>query len=280
MKFDRILVPLDGSPWPRPRWTASGNWCAGRPRPWTCCGRPEAHVLLGIDPTDAQVRVVGEAEDYLATTAQRLREQGVKQVETTVWYGAPAESIVQAARVRKADLIIMSSHGRAGSAADPRQRGRVRPSIDGHPDLAPPRPGAPLVEPAGGRGLGRLPVAERSRGHAKSLLAEEIRRRLQAGRWADSSMCSTRWSPRPRMDDLGHPRRGGFDGPSTQRGRGRDPRPRLVRSTRKERAWPHPPILRPSDFLARSSAAFASRGRTWRRPTAPSCCSSTCWGRS
>jgi nucleotide-binding universal stress UspA family protein len=34
----------------------------------------------------------------------------VAQVETSVWYGAPAESIVEAARVRNADFIVMSSH--------------------------------------------------------------------------------------------------------------------------------------------------------------------------
>jgi nucleotide-binding universal stress UspA family protein len=31
-----------------------------------------------------------------------------------VWYGPPADSIVDAARFRKADLIVMSTHGRSG----------------------------------------------------------------------------------------------------------------------------------------------------------------------
>jgi nucleotide-binding universal stress UspA family protein len=39
---------------------------------------------------------------------------GVANAETSVWYGPPVEAIVEAARYRKADLIVMSSHGRSG----------------------------------------------------------------------------------------------------------------------------------------------------------------------
>jgi nucleotide-binding universal stress UspA family protein len=38
----------------------------------------------------------------------------VDKVETSVWYGPPAEAIIEAARVRAIDLIVMSSHGRSG----------------------------------------------------------------------------------------------------------------------------------------------------------------------
>jgi nucleotide-binding universal stress UspA family protein len=73
----------------------------------------EAHTLSGVDPTEAQTEVVREAEDYLAAVATRLREQG-DRVETNVWYGPAASAIVEAARLRKADLIVMSTHGRSG----------------------------------------------------------------------------------------------------------------------------------------------------------------------
>ena len=149
MKLDRILVPLDGSLLAEVVLDRAVDLARGGPAIVDLLRAAEAHVLPGLDPTDAQLRVVGEAEDYLATTAQRLREQGVKRVETTVWYGAPAESIVEAARMRKADLIIMSSHGRGGlgrlilgSVAE-----SVLRSTD-TPILLIRAPGAPLVEPA------------------------------------------------------------------------------------------------------------------------------------
>jgi nucleotide-binding universal stress UspA family protein len=45
---------------------------------------------------------------------ERLGTRGFIKIESRVWYGPPAESIVEAARVQKADLIVMSSHGRTG----------------------------------------------------------------------------------------------------------------------------------------------------------------------
>jgi nucleotide-binding universal stress UspA family protein len=35
-------------------------------------------------------------------------------VRTSVWYGAAAPAIVEAARVAHADLVVMSTHGRSG----------------------------------------------------------------------------------------------------------------------------------------------------------------------
>jgi nucleotide-binding universal stress UspA family protein len=58
--------------------------------------------------------VVREAEAYLEGVAERARAAGVAQVETSVWYGPASDAIVEAARVRGIDLIVMSSHGRSG----------------------------------------------------------------------------------------------------------------------------------------------------------------------
>jgi nucleotide-binding universal stress UspA family protein len=41
-------------------------------------------------------------------------QSGIATVDTSVWYGPAAEAIVEAAHFRKADLIVMSSHGRSG----------------------------------------------------------------------------------------------------------------------------------------------------------------------
>jgi hypothetical protein len=35
-------------------------------------------------------------------------------VITSVWYSQPAQAIVEAARMRRVDLIVMSTHGRSG----------------------------------------------------------------------------------------------------------------------------------------------------------------------
>jgi DNA polymerase (family 10) len=74
----------------------------------------EAHTLPTSDAAEAQVKVVREAEDYLAGVKARLKNAGITRVETAVWYGPPADAIVEAARFRNADLIVMSSHGRSG----------------------------------------------------------------------------------------------------------------------------------------------------------------------
>jgi nucleotide-binding universal stress UspA family protein len=76
----------------------------------------EAHSGPMTDLVEAQVHVMREAEEYLAATQARVKAAGVAEVEVSAWYGPPAEAIVEAARHRKADLIVMSSHGRSGVA--------------------------------------------------------------------------------------------------------------------------------------------------------------------
>lgn len=76
----------------------------------------EAHTFPGVDPTEAQVKVVEEAEQYLNGVADRLQRRGIRNIQTSVWYGAPAASIVEATRFYKVDLIVMSTHGRSGLA--------------------------------------------------------------------------------------------------------------------------------------------------------------------
>ena len=106
--------------------------------------------MPGTDPTEAQVEVVREAEEYLKAVAERLTRDGVRNVETSVWYGPAASAIVDAARLRKVDLIVMSTHGRSGlgrlilgSVAESVLRGTTTPI------LLLRAPGAPLEEPAG-----------------------------------------------------------------------------------------------------------------------------------
>jgi nucleotide-binding universal stress UspA family protein len=149
MKLNKILVPLDGSALAESA-IAKAMDLAGAESTFMLLRAAEAHTLPGVDPTEAQVEVVREAEEYLASVATRLREQGVTSVETSVWYGPAPSAIVEAARLRKADLIVMSTHGRSGlgrlilgSVAESVLRGATTPI------LLLRVPGAPVEAPWG-----------------------------------------------------------------------------------------------------------------------------------
>ena len=113
MKPKIILVPLDGSR------LAEGalDTAIGYARDGATVvllRAAEAHGTPFADPAEAQVAAIREAEDYLAGVAARIRRAGATDVETSVWYGPPVEAITDAAKYRKADLIVMSTHGRSG----------------------------------------------------------------------------------------------------------------------------------------------------------------------
>jgi len=113
MKLKKILVPLDGSDLAAVAIETAIDLAAG-PFNLVLVRAAEAHVLPGVDPTDMQVTVVREAEEYLASVRDDLAKRGITNVETSVWYGAAARAIIDSARLQKADLIVMSSHGRSG----------------------------------------------------------------------------------------------------------------------------------------------------------------------
>jgi nucleotide-binding universal stress UspA family protein len=113
MAFKKILVPLDGSILAEHAIGTAGALGADGAA-MMLVRAAEAHCLPGVDPTEMQVDVVREAEEYLARVAVRLERDGVKNVQTSVWYGPPASAIVEAAQLRGADLIVMSTHRRSG----------------------------------------------------------------------------------------------------------------------------------------------------------------------
>ena len=72
-----------------------------------------AHTLPGTDARPAQVESVAEAERYLGDVAAGLRGRGfICEIATP--YGDAADWIADEARLRHADLIVMSTHGRSG----------------------------------------------------------------------------------------------------------------------------------------------------------------------
>ena len=113
--FKKILVPLDGSKLaegivPRVEWLAKIH-----DGEVTLLRVALAHMFPGTDPVEHQVKVVREAEEYLAKVEANLKGVGVR-VNSVVRYGHDAQEIVDHARDRGFDLIAMSTHGRTGLA--------------------------------------------------------------------------------------------------------------------------------------------------------------------
>jgi len=112
-KFQRILVPLDGSD------------CAENvlPKVEKLATELKASIVLlrvalthtfpGVDPTEAELKVVREAETYLQKVEGRLKAKGFK-VDSHVRYGNDAEEILEHADQKDIDMIAMTTHGRSG----------------------------------------------------------------------------------------------------------------------------------------------------------------------
>ena len=147
MKVNTILVPLDGSPLAEGALPRAAELAAAGAR-IVLLRAAQAHAFPGVDPIDAQVTVVREAEAYLDGVAARMRTLGVSDVRGTVWYGAPAPAVIDAAVLYHADLIVMMTHGRSGlerlvmgSVAESVVRGSTTPilllRVNGSPIEAP-----------------------------------------------------------------------------------------------------------------------------------------------
>ncbi len=144
MKLDKILVPLDGSVLAEAAmWTAL-DLAEKNGATLSLLRAAGAHALPGADTVEAQVMAVREAEEYLAAVVRRLKDRGFGRVETHVWYSPAAAAIVEAANVQKADLIVMSTHGRTGlgrlilgSVAESVLRGTTTPILVVRAESAP-----------------------------------------------------------------------------------------------------------------------------------------------
>lgn len=159
MKLEKILVPLDGSALAEAALAAALETAQASGARLLLLRAAHAHTFPGVDPTDAEVRVVGEAETYLRGLAERLATQGVADVQTSVWYGPAPEAIVEAARFHRVDLIVMSTHGRSGlgrlilgSVAEAVLRGTRTPILLVRAPEAPVDALAGTAAPAGGAG--------------------------------------------------------------------------------------------------------------------------------
>lgn len=111
--IEHILVPLDGST------------LAERALPWAkaVAGRPHAHITLyqttgqlagyWFDPPTPRLDLEAHIEAYLSQQAELLQAQGVA-CDRVVGDEAAGPGIVAAAARQKANMIVMSTHGRSG----------------------------------------------------------------------------------------------------------------------------------------------------------------------
>src|ERR1700681_3776418 len=99
VKLDTILVPVDGSALAESAIATAVDMARPGAGSIILMRAVEAHTLPGVDPTDAQVQIVGETDGYLAGVVERLTRQGVAHVQTSVWYGPAAPAIVDAAQL-------------------------------------------------------------------------------------------------------------------------------------------------------------------------------------
>jgi nucleotide-binding universal stress UspA family protein len=115
MTMEKILVPLDGSDLAEAALETAIDILNEHPSTTLLLVRAaESLRPSGTDPRADKDHAVREAESYLRGVAAGLRECGITRVRTAVWYGPAAPTIVEAAAVEKADLIILTSHGRGG----------------------------------------------------------------------------------------------------------------------------------------------------------------------
>ena len=147
MKTNKVMVPLDGSELAESALVDAFDLAAPDGGVVILVRAAEAPVLAripGYDPTLAQIDAVAEAEKYFADLTAKLQQRGIQNIETHVWYGPPAASIIDAARVYKPDVIVMSTHGRSGvgrlifgSVAESVLRGTTIPIFLRRPSEAP-----------------------------------------------------------------------------------------------------------------------------------------------
>jgi nucleotide-binding universal stress UspA family protein len=150
MKLSKILVPLDGSALAETALSAAISLAESTGAALLLLRAAEAPTLPGGDPTDAQVKVVREAEEYLDAVKRRTRSSTAGEIITAVWYGSAPEAIAEAARFNHVDMIVMTTHGRSGlgriflgSVAESVMRSTSTPILVLHPD------GVPLQAPRG-----------------------------------------------------------------------------------------------------------------------------------
>jgi nucleotide-binding universal stress UspA family protein len=111
--YKTILVPLDGSTLAENILTEVEELAVLLNARLYLIYVSRAHVIPGVDPTNAQVRVVKEAQVYLESLKEKLSAKKI-EIKLHTPYGNPADKILEVSKRDDIDLIAMSTHGRSG----------------------------------------------------------------------------------------------------------------------------------------------------------------------
>jgi nucleotide-binding universal stress UspA family protein len=111
--YQSILVPLDGSKLAEAILPEVEELAALLKARLHLIRVSRVNVLPGLDPTDAQVRVIHRAQEYLGKMKEQLSTRNI-DIELHAPYGDPAEKILEVCRRHDIGLIAMSTHGRGG----------------------------------------------------------------------------------------------------------------------------------------------------------------------
>jgi nucleotide-binding universal stress UspA family protein len=132
--FNRILVPVDGSSFAEaavPAAISLAGRSGGEVHLLRVLESPPPDVMPQFDPPDRE-----SARAYLQALAQSTDAEPPTRVSFSVREGAPVDQIANAAREWRADLVVMSTHGRGGvsrlwlgSVADRFLRGAALPVL-------------------------------------------------------------------------------------------------------------------------------------------------------
>jgi nucleotide-binding universal stress UspA family protein len=112
-KLEKFLVPLDGSECAEMVLSSVEKLATDLKATTALLRVAYASTFPGVDPIEAQVKIVREAEEYLSKVKEQLVSRGLK-VETHVRYGDDADEILDHAAQEDIDLIVMTTHGRSG----------------------------------------------------------------------------------------------------------------------------------------------------------------------
>jgi nucleotide-binding universal stress UspA family protein len=125
--YRHILVPTDGSPLSMKAARTAAHLARAVGARITAIHVMAPYMpLVGSDPSayavaysvkEYEKAARSQADKALARVTAAAEAEGVKCAAAAVTHANPWEAIVDAARKRKCDLIVMASHGRRGLAA-------------------------------------------------------------------------------------------------------------------------------------------------------------------
>jgi nucleotide-binding universal stress UspA family protein len=109
----KILVPLDGSALAEHALGYAAELSIPTGATLLLVKAAYSHTMPGIDSRERKEGAIFEAQEYLFRTAAGLMKRGYS-CETVAPYGHAADCILDQARLSKASLVVMTTHGRTG----------------------------------------------------------------------------------------------------------------------------------------------------------------------